>query len=636
MESLFPSGTLEITPGASAAIAAVGADPSVFFARHQSGDWGEEDEEIQQENAFVLQQQQAIFSIYRLSDDTLIRVMTTADRSVTRMSLAAEYPYREVSTRKGYELWAASYDQPNNPLIIVEEPMVDEIVADLAISSALDVGTGTGRYALKLARRGIAVTAIDQSPEMLAVARQAASVEGLSIDFQLASLDNGLSFASGSFDFLICALMLCHVANLVQAIQEFSRVLQDDSYLLITDFHPDSVDHGWRTDFRWEGKKYRIPNMPHSRADYLEAITAAGFTVLRVIDIPLRATPEGFLPEAIMRDRSEQLLCLIILAQKNIQLNKISFRTSPSARSTSSSGSPFTFAAHSNAHEEHPARNEDTILVDRRRGLAAVFDGVGGEDAGDVASQLGARVICRAWKRIVQQQYPNHNAALLMLRDDLDIQMLLHQLLDEAQSAISDEGERRAKAAPTPQEKISYPETTVVVSAFCQCPDKKGYIMGFAHVGDSRIYLLRPSEPLQSLTRDDGYFTLKIKDHTISEEDALRIDQTTHADALSETEREIFDKRNGITQSLGHLNPKQTSITIHTTQTMIFPGDRVLLCSDGIHDNLTDAEIEAIVRGRARTTVARYLVQRALDRSREECLRAKKDDMSAVVITCNF
>jgi PPM family protein phosphatase len=506
----------------------------------------------------------------------------------------------------------------------------------LPINSALDVGAGTGRHALKLARRGIAVTAVDQSPEMLAVARQAAFSEGLAINFQLASIDNGLSFVSGTFDFLICALMLCHVPDLVQAIQEFSRVLQDGGYLLITDFHPDSIDHGWRTDFRREGKKYRLPNILHTRVDYLDALAIAGFTILRVIDIPLSAAPEGLVPAAIMHDRGEQLLCLIILAQKNIQLNKISFRTSPSARRTSSSGSPFTFAAHSNAHEEHPERNEDTILVDRRRGLAAVFDGVGGEDAGDVASQLGARVIRRAWKRIVQQQYPDHNAALLMLRDDLDIQMLLHQLLDEAQSAISDEGERRAKLAPTTQEKISYPETTVVVSAFCQCPDKEGYIMGSAHVGDSRIYLLRPGESLQRWTRDDGYFTLKIKDHTISEEDALRIDQTTHADALSETEREIFDKRNGITQSLGHLNPKQPSITIHTTQTTIFPGDRVLLCSDGIHDNLTDAEIEAIVRGRARTTVARHLVQRALDRSRETHLRAKKDDMSALVITCNF
>jgi PPM family protein phosphatase len=114
-----------------------------------------------------------------------------------------------------------------------------------------------------------------------------------------------------------------------------------------------------------------------------------------------------------------------------------------------------------------------------------------------------------------------------------------------------------------------------------------------------------------------GYFTLKIEDQTISEEDALRIDQVTQADALSEADREFFDKRNGITQSLGHINSKKTSLTMHTAWREILPGDRVLLCSDGIHDNLTDAEIETILRSRARTTVARHLVQCALDRSAE-------------------
>ncbi len=270
------------------------------------------------------------------------------------------------------------------------------------------------------------------------------------------------------------------------------------------------------------------------------------------------------------------------------------------AKRTSSSVAPFTFAFHSIAHEGHPERNEDTILVDRGRGLASVFDGVGGVSAGEIASQLAARVISQAWRHTLQQQQPQNSSDLLMLHDDLDIQVLVYQLLD------------------------------------CQHPGKKGYVMGYAHAGDSRIYLLRRDESLQRLTRDDGYFLLKIQDQTLSEDDAFRIDQATHIDQLSETERAIFEKRNGITQRLGHFTPKAPSLTIHTAQTVIAPGDRMLLCSDGIHDNLTDAEIETIVRRGAHTVVARHLVQRALDRSREECLRAKQDDMSAIVITCNY
>ncbi len=92
---------------------------------------------------------------------------------------------QEVSTQKGYAYWAASYDQENNALIAVEEVYMNSILTQLSFKQVLDVGTGTGRHALKLARGGANVTAIDQSPEMLAVARRKAQDEGLSIDFQL-------------------------------------------------------------------------------------------------------------------------------------------------------------------------------------------------------------------------------------------------------------------------------------------------------------------------------------------------------------------------------------------------------------------------------------------------------------------
>ena len=169
------------------------------------------------------------------------------------------------------------------------------------------------------------------------------------------------------------------------------------------------------------------------------------------------------------------------------------------AKRASSSVAPFTFAFHSIAHEGHPERNEDTILVDRGRGLASVFDGVGGVSAGEIASQLAARVISQAWRHTLQQQQPQNSSDLLMLHDDLDIQVLVHQLLEEAQSAISDEGDRRVKAAATTPEQVTYPATTAIVAVLCQLPGKKGYVMGYAHAGDSRIYLLRRDEPLQRL-----------------------------------------------------------------------------------------------------------------------------------------
>ena len=223
---------------------------------------------------------------------------------------------QEVSTQEGYAHWAASYDQEDNALIAVEEAYLNPILAQLSAERVLDIGTGTGRHALKLARGGANVTALDQSLEMLAVARQRALDEGLSIDFQVASLDVDLPFADNQFDLVICALVLCHIPAMDQTIKEFVRVLQPGGFMLITDFHPHSVQVGWRTQFKHEGVKYLLPNIPHTRDDYLRALTSNDLNILKEIDIALKEVPEGYLSDELLYGHEEQLFCLILLAQK--------------------------------------------------------------------------------------------------------------------------------------------------------------------------------------------------------------------------------------------------------------------------------------------------------------------------------
>jgi ubiquinone biosynthesis O-methyltransferase len=223
---------------------------------------------------------------------------------------------QEISTQEGYALWAASYDQENNALIALDDAYVDQLLTQISVTRVLDVGAGTGRYALKLARQGAHVTALDQSPEMLAVARQVALSEGLSIDFRLASVEDALPFDDAQFDLVTCALMLCHVPDLSGAVREFARVLQPGGHLIITDFHPDCVDFGWRTRFEQAEMKYHLPNMPHSRADYLESLTAQGLSLLKVVDLPIRALPAGYPMPQIMLSHLDMSLCLVVVAQK--------------------------------------------------------------------------------------------------------------------------------------------------------------------------------------------------------------------------------------------------------------------------------------------------------------------------------
>lgn len=92
---------------------------------------------------------------------------------------------------------------------------------------------------------------------------------------------------------------------------------------------------------------------------------------------------------------------------------------------------PFTFVSKTQAHAQHEEQNEDTVLLDQRKGLAAIFDGMGsrkGADAlGQIASQLAAHVVHRDWERLLQQAQLENGAALPCDRLDLTAGFHLNQ-----------------------------------------------------------------------------------------------------------------------------------------------------------------------------------------------------------------
>ena len=235
----------------------------------------------------------------------------------------------EVNNETGYALWAESYDFEKNPLIAVEEPYVERLLRGITYSYVLDAGAGTGRYILKLAERGASVTAIDNCPEMLAIAKNSARSSGLNLDFHLASLEDHLPFDGDKFDLVLYALVLNHIPNLTDVIKEFHRVCKEGGHFLATDFHPDSLALGWRTEFSRQGTTYLLPNMEYARQDYLDTIKNAGFTISQVLDVPAREVPKGYIREELINSYGDVNLCLIILGQKrwNFSVRKKIHRT---------------------------------------------------------------------------------------------------------------------------------------------------------------------------------------------------------------------------------------------------------------------------------------------------------------------
>lgn len=195
------------------------------------------------------------------------------------------------------------------------------------------------------------------------------------------------------------------------------------------------------------------------------------------------------------------------------------------------------------------ARNEDALLLDADLRLYAVADGLGGHRAGEVASAVAVDTI----RDVVGAGAGSADC------DRRQSWGLLVDALMQADAAIQHDSALHDERAGM--------GSTAVVAWF-----PSGPTLVLANVGDSRGYLLRGGE-LRQLTQD----------HTVFE--ALR-----RAGRLSDVPDEQ-PPRQVLSQALGAGTGVAPSVACQATAT----GDRVLLCSDGLTDLLTDAQIAKVL-----------------------------------------
>lgn len=219
--------------------------------------------------------------------------------------------------------------------------------------------------------------------------------------------------------------------------------------------------------------------------------------------------------------------------------------------------------------DTHPGRvrgnNEDAILADERRGLAVVADGMGGHASGEVAS------------RITIDTFAQTDGA------PADTLLAAHRHIVE-----------HAQAQP---ECAGMGATAVAAQV-----DARYYRISW--VGDSRAYHWRRGAGLKQVSRDHSYLGWLLSQGQISEAEARNHPQ-----------------RNVVTQGLGLNEPQPDCL-----QGEWYLRDRLLLCSDGLSDELNDREIEALLDASAAPADAvAALIGAALE-------RGGRDNVSVVVL----
>ena len=139
--------------------------------------------------------------------------------------------YADAETARTFD--ARRFGGPIGDLIAgTQARVLANLVGTIRDRVILDVGTGTGRAALLLARGGAKVTAVDASSEMLAVARRRATEEGAPVRFLVGDA-HALDFPDRSFDVALSLRVIMHTPQWRQCIAELCRVAEG---LVIVDY----------------------------------------------------------------------------------------------------------------------------------------------------------------------------------------------------------------------------------------------------------------------------------------------------------------------------------------------------------------------------------------------------------------
>lgn len=183
-----------------------------------------------------------------------------------------------MNIQEAYNIWSDTYDIDENFTRDLDHKATETILSRLCCSTILEIGCGTGKNTLLLAKVGKEVTAVDFSAGMIAQAK--AKITALNVTFKVADITQPWPTADAAFDLITCSLILEHVADLDFIFAEASRSLAAGGRLFISELHPFKQYQGGKAQFQQgEGTTF-IPAFIHHVSDFLSAARANALDLL--------------------------------------------------------------------------------------------------------------------------------------------------------------------------------------------------------------------------------------------------------------------------------------------------------------------------------------------------------------------
>jgi serine/threonine protein phosphatase PrpC len=282
---------------------------------------------------------------------------------------------------------------------------------------------------------------------------------------------------------------------------------------------------------------------------------------------------------------------------------------------------------------------EDVKLKDAENRLFGVFDGVSTAESSALAAKLAAFTMHERLGADLERELANlANNGRLAVEDRKD--MMDDLVKARMRVAVRDAHERCVRFPPIEKkhpdgstETVPTGVTTASVAKLVEMPDGEKHVY-FANVGDSRVYLQDENGNLEALTTDDGILARAVRQGQVTPEQAMRIDQAKRKEDLDPEGQALFAQRNVVTESVGTPYSRKPDAVVVRMRT-VRPGQRLVITSDGIHDNLLMNDMRKVLAEAEDDRRAEKALQLTADElsklSRKEYGRGKKDDMSAVV-----